>query len=170
MSATPFVYSLLDPFYVTGFPPQRVNLTDEGIPTAGYSGYTLICTTTREQDLSPLSTLSVQWLGPDGRVVDGDGFIINGIQGPSNTIMLTSRLTFVSLLPSQTGEYTCRSLLTIPDTEVTNHTVDATITVEVKCNPQFMYIICQYKVYTSSWLYMYSPMKKIGTCGLFMIT
>ena len=115
------------------FLPQQVDLTDEGDSFVGYSGYALICTTTREQDMSPSSTLSVQWLDPDGRVVDGDSFSISGSQGPSNDIVLTSRLSFNTLLTSHTGVYTCRSLLTIPGTDIYNHSMNETIFVSVKC-------------------------------------
>ena len=100
--------------------------------TAGYSGYTLVCTTNREADLRSSSTLSVQWLDSDGNLItDGDGLIITGSQGPSNDISLTSRLTFNSLLTSQAGLYTCRTLLTIPGT-VVDHPVEYNFTVAVK--------------------------------------
>ena len=116
-----------------GFPPQHVNITDEGDSISGYSGYTLICTITHEQDLSPLSTLSVQWLDPNGGIIDGDRFNISGTRGPSTENMLTSRLTFHNLLTSQSGEYICRSLLTIPGTNVSNYAVDGSYFVQVNC-------------------------------------
>lgn len=126
-----FVYS----FTTTGFPPQHVNITDEGISIAGSSGYTLICTISRELDLSSTSTLSVQWVDPDGSVVDGDqnSFSITGMQGPSNDAILTSRLTFLNILTSQSGQYTCRSLLTVPGTSINNHPIDGSFLVEVNC-------------------------------------
>lgn len=118
-------------FIAIGFPPQHVNVTDEGTSIAGSSGYTLICTITRERDLSPMSTLSVQWLDPDGSVIDGDGFSVSGTQGPSSDIVFTSRLTFLNLLTSQSGHYICRSLLTIPGTGISNYPVDSSFFVEV---------------------------------------
>lgn len=122
-------------FPVTDFPPQHVNVTDEGTSIAGSSGYTIICTITREQDLSPMSTLSVQWLYPNGSVVDGDayGFNISGITGPSSDIILTTRLTFLNILTSQSGEYSCRSLLSIPGTGISNRPVKGSFFVEVNC-------------------------------------
>ena len=116
-----------------GFPPQHVNVTDEGTSIAGSSGYTLICSITREQDLSPMSTLSVQWLDPDGSVVDGDGFRISGTRGPSSDTVFTSRLTFLNLLTSQSGQYICRSMLTIPGTGIINYPVGSSFFVEVNC-------------------------------------
>ena len=117
---------------IADFPPQTVTVTDEGVSTAGFSGYTLICNTNREQDLPSSSTLMVQWLGPDGNTITtGNGFTIIGTQGPSNDITLTSRLTFSNLLTSQAGLYTCRTLLTIPGTAV-DHTVEHNFAVTVK--------------------------------------
>ena len=58
------------------FPPQHVTISEEGISIAGYSSYTLLCTTTREHQLSSSSTISVQWLGSDGLEVSGRSFSI----------------------------------------------------------------------------------------------
>ena len=119
-------------YIVADFPPQLVNVTDEGVSTAGYSGYTLVCTTDRDGDLSPMSTLTLQWLDSEGNLItSGDSLTITGSQGPSNDISLTSRLTFNSLLTSQAGLYTCRTLLTIPGT-VIDHPVEHNFTVAVK--------------------------------------
>ena len=101
--------------------------------TAGYTGYTLVCTTNREPDLNPASTLTVQWLNPEGNITNGDDFSISGTQGPSSEVSITSRLTFNNILmTSQAGLYTCRTLLTIPGT-VVNHEVEYNFTVTVKC-------------------------------------
>ena len=101
--------------------------------TAGYSGYTLVCTTNREAGLNPASTLTIQWLDSDGNVItSGDDFSISGTQGPVNDVNITSKLTFSSLMTSQAGLYTCRTLLTIPGT-VVDHTVEDNFTVSVKC-------------------------------------
>ena len=83
--------------------------------------------------MSSLSTISVQWLSSDGLKVAGDGFTMTGSEGPSTDAVITSSLTFNSLLTSHAGEYTCRTSLTISGTEVVNHTVDVTFTVRVKC-------------------------------------
>ena len=80
-----------------------------------------------------MSTLTVQWLDPDGRIVDGDSFRVNGAQGPSSDVVLTSKLTFLNLSTSQSGQYTCRSLLTIPGTSISNHPVHSSFSVEVNC-------------------------------------
>ena len=103
--------------------------------TAGYSGYTLFCTTDRDADLNPASTLTIQWLDSDGNVItSGDGFSITGTQGPVNDVNITSRLTFNSLMTSQAGLYTCRTLLTMPGTVVDHvHVVEDNFTVTVKC-------------------------------------
>ena len=101
--------------------------------TAGYSGYTLVCTTNREAGLNPASTLTIQWLDSDGNMItSGDDFFITGTQGPVSDASITSRLTFNSLMTSQAGLYTCRTLLTIPGT-VVDHVVEDNFTVTVKC-------------------------------------
>ena len=128
----PFIAHDLSLFIISDFPPQIINVTDGGVSSAGYSGYTLICTTNREADLPSSSTLTIQWLNPDGNAITtGNGFTISGTQGPSNDISLTSRLTFSTLLTSQAGLYTCRTLLTIPGT-VVDHSVEYNFAVTVK--------------------------------------
>ena len=67
------------------------------------------------------------------KFLDVASLYITGSEGPTNDVIVTSRLIFNSLLTSQAGEYTCRTLMTIPGTEILNHTVDATFTVIVKC-------------------------------------
>ena len=86
-----------------------------------------------------MSTLSVQWLDPNGSVVDGDSFSISGTPGPSSDIILTSRLSFLNLLTSQSGEYRCRSLLSIPGTGISNHHVKGSFFVEVNCESNNYY-------------------------------
>ena len=120
-------------YIVADFPPQLATVTDEGVSNAGYTGYALVCSTIREADLNPASTLSVQWLDPDGNVImRGDDFSISGTQGPSSDVNITSGLTFNSLTTSQAGLYTCRTFLTIPGT-VVSHQVEYNFTVTVKC-------------------------------------
>ena len=115
-----------------GFPTQFVDVTAEGISTAGFSGYTLICNTSREPDLPPTTTLAVQWLDPRGNVISsGENFTISGV-GPATNINLISRLIFNSLYTSQAGDYTCRTLQTIPGT-VINHPKPLTFDIRVKC-------------------------------------
>ena len=115
----------------TGFPTQVVDVTGEGISTAGFSGYTLICNTSREPDLPPTSTLAVEWLHPRGNVItNGTNFTISGA-GPTTDISLISSLVFNSLYTSQAGEYTCRTLETIPGT-VVNHPESETFTIQVQ--------------------------------------
>ena len=119
---------------LSGFPTQEVHpITTEGISTAGFSGYTLICNTSKESDLPSTSTLVVQWLDQRGNLINAAGvnFTVSG-SGPTTDTVLTSRLTFNHLYTSQAGVYTCRTLLTIPGT-VSNHTELTSITVYVKC-------------------------------------
>ena len=119
--------------FFAGFPVQEVDhITNEGIATAGYSGYTLICKVIKEQDLPDTATLAIQWLDPSGSVIDsGTNFTISDT-GPTFDDKLTSRLTFNSLYTSQVGEYTCRTLQTIPGL-VNNHTMYVSFLVRVKC-------------------------------------
>ena len=120
-------------YFVADFPPQLVTVTDEGVSTAGYTGYALVCTAHREIDLSEESTLTVQWVDLEENVItSGDDFSISGTQGPSRDVNITSRLTFNSLTTSQAGLYTCRTFLTIPGT-VIDHQVEYNFTVTVKC-------------------------------------
>ena len=124
---------------VVDFPPQLVTITDEGVSTAGYPGYTLVCTTNREASLNPASTLAVQWLDSDGNVItSGDVFSISGTQGPVSDVSITSRLTFNSVMTSQAGLYTCRTFLTIPGT-VVDHTVEYNFTVTIKCESGYIW-------------------------------
>ena len=120
--------------FLSGFPTQDVDpITDEGVSTAGYSGYTLICNVSKEPDLPSSSTLAVEWLDTSGSVInDGTNFTISG-PGPTTNTVLTSRLTFNNLYTSEAGEYTCRTLQTIPGT-VTNHPELVYFPVNVKCS------------------------------------
>ena len=68
--------------------------------TSVLSSYILLCTTTREYQLSSSSTISVQWLGPDGLEISGRSFSITGSEGPTYDVIVTSRLIFNSLLTS----------------------------------------------------------------------
>lgn len=111
-------------------------ITDEGLSIAGLSGYTLICSTSKNQFLSSSSTLAIQWLDTNDMVItrsreDSSIFTVSSF-GPTADTVLTSRLTFNSLYTSQAGMYTCRTLLTIPGT-VTNHTMEVKFLVSVKC-------------------------------------
>ena len=119
-------------FLSTGFPPQFVDVTSEGISTAGFSGYALICNTSREPDLPPTSTLAVQWLDPGGNIISSGGNFTISEVGPTTDIRLISRLAFDSLYTSQAGDYTCKTLQTIPET-VINHPEPVTFPVQVKC-------------------------------------
>ena len=104
---------------------------------AGYTGYSLLCTVTREQDLSSLTIISIDWFDPSGLEILGSDQAINiSSEGSTNDATITSRLIFNSLLTSQAGEYTCRSLMTIPGTDIFNYTVDEAFTIAVKCKFQ----------------------------------
>ena len=118
--------------YFTDFPIQFADVTAENIFTPGFSSYTLICNTSRELDLSPTSTLAVEWLDPTGNVISsGVNFTISGV-GPTTNVGLISRLVFNSLYTSQAGNYTCRTLQTIPGI-VINHPELVIFTIQVKC-------------------------------------
>ena len=116
-----------------GLPTQAVDpVSTEGTSIAGFSGYTLICNTSKEPDLLSTSTLTVQWLDQRGsRIRDGVNFTISE-SGPTTDIVLTSRLIFNNLYTSQAGVYTCKALLTIPGT-INNHPELMQFTVHVKC-------------------------------------
>ena len=125
------------PFYawiIVGFPAQNVTVTNEGVSIAGYAGYSLLCTVTREQDLSSLTIISIEWFDPNGLEILGSDQAINiSSEGSANDPIITSRLIFNSLLTSQAGEYTCRSSMTIPATDIFNYTVDEAFIITVKC-------------------------------------
>ena len=117
----------------TGFPVQDVNpITEEGVATAGNSNYTLICNVTKEPDLPDAATLAIEWLDPSGSVIDNEANFTVSETGPTFDDELTSHLTFNSLYTSQAGEYTCRTLQTIPGI-VNNHAVQVSFSVQVKC-------------------------------------
>ena len=116
------------------FPVQTVDrISVEGSSIAGVAGYNLICNTSKNQFLSPLAILAVQWLNVNDNVIkEGHADVTVSDIGPTTNSVLTSKLTFNCLYTSQAGEYKCRSLLTIPGT-VDNHAVDETFTVAVTC-------------------------------------
>ena len=77
----------------------------------------------------------MQWLDVNDAIVSegNPNFTISDV-GPTTSTILTSRLSFNSIYTSQAGEYTCRTLLTIPGI-VDNHIIDETVTMSVKCEP-----------------------------------
>jgi hypothetical protein len=92
----------------------------------------VICNTSKEPDLPPLSTLAVEWLDLRSNVIsDEENFTISGV-GPTIDVHLISILVFDILYTSQAGDYTCRTLQTIPGT-VINHPEPITFPVQVKC-------------------------------------
>ena len=136
-----------------GFPSQNVTVTEEGLSIAGYLDYALLCTVTREQHLSSSSIISIQWLGPNGLISTGENFTVNNSEGSGSGYdtldvlrdaftttyyveqsanMVTSRLQFKHLLTSQAGEYTCRTFLSIPSTQILNYSVVEMFTVTVR--------------------------------------
>ena len=137
----------------TEFPTQVADITAEGIATAGFSGYTLICSTSREPGLPPTSTLAVHWLGPRGCIISsGENFTVSGV-GPTTDANLISRLVFNRLYTSQSGHYICTTFQTIPG-RVINHPESVTFSVEVKCeltvHVNVQVIIFTYKCSASS--------------------
>ena len=111
------------------FPVQLVQLTREGTSTAGHS-LTLICQTTRDAQLS--ATLELEWIGPGGCLVEEGGGV--SIVGRTSTEdeSLSSMLIFDSLRTSQGGLYRCRVNLTIPQENVTDHSVTKISSVVVR--------------------------------------
>ena len=83
----------------------------------------------------------MQWLDLNDVVISegNPNHTISG-GGPTTNTVLTSRLTFNSLYTSQAGEYSCRTLLTIPGT-VDNHAIEEIFTVAVKCKHSIIPII-----------------------------
>ena len=128
-------------FLYTDFPTQFVTVTSEGISTAGFSGYIMICNTSREPDLSSTSTLAVHWLDPRGNIIrSGENFTIS-FDGPTTDVHLISRLVFNILYTSQAGVYTCKSLQTIPGI-VMNHPEHVIFPIQVKCEHSVYICIC----------------------------
>ena len=85
-----------------------------------------------QADLPPTSTLAVQWLDPRGNVISSGGnFTTSGV-GPTTDIRLISRLVFNSLYTSQAGDYTYKTLQTIPETGI-NHPEPVTL---IPCSSQ----------------------------------
>ena len=85
--------------------------------------HTLVCTATKNASLST-AVLEVEWLGPNGPLVDGqDGITIAGEPSTMDNNTLTSSLTFTNLVTSQGGMYTCSVNLTIPEANITDHNV-----------------------------------------------
>ena len=107
----------------TAFPVQVVQLTREGTSTAGHS-LMFICQTSRDRLLS--ATLKLEWIGPGGSLVEeGSGVSIEG-QSSTEDKSLSSTLVFNHLSTSQAGPYRCRVNLTIPQENVTDHSVTKT--------------------------------------------
>ena len=78
-------------------------------------------------------SLEMEWLGPGGTLVEeGSGVTI---MGPSSTTeeTLINMLVFSNLHTSQGGPYTCRVNLTIPEENVTDHSVSKSSDVIVQC-------------------------------------
>ena len=123
-----------------GFPTQKVDpVYAEGTSIAGFSGYTLICNTSKEPDLLSTSTLTVQWFDQRGSMIrDGRNFSTSE-SGPTTDAVLTSRLTFSNLHTSLSGIYTCKSLLTIPGI-INNHAEQVQFIAYVKCELKDMHV------------------------------
>ena len=108
---------------------QLVQITREGISVAGHE-FMLICRASRDALLSAL--LEMEWLGPRGTLIEEDSGVT--IMGSSTTTkaILTNTLVFSNLHTSQGGLYTCRMNLTIPEENVTDHSVSKSSNVIVQ--------------------------------------
>ncbi len=101
------------------------------------SGYTLVCQGTRGEDQADGTTLQVEWFNPDGEPITGtsSGVMITGITAITTNATLISYLNFPTLYTSQAGPYTCRVNHTIPDTTITDQSINSTSVVTVQSKP-----------------------------------
>ena len=97
---------------------------------AGSGGLTLTCSV--RETISGLTNMpSALWVGPSGPVEDGESVTLTGT---SSNVTATLTLTFLSLLTSQAGEYTCQgTVVTSAGVDnVTNASIPYDFTVSCK--------------------------------------
>ena len=123
-------HSLYFFLFYSDFPVQQIDLPGDVTALAG-AEHTLVCTATKNASLST-AVLEVEWLGPNGPLVNGQDDIT--IAGEPSTMdnTLTSSLTFTNLVTSQGGMYTCSVNLTISEANVTEHNVRRKSSVKIQ--------------------------------------
>ena len=101
---------------------------------AGSGGPTLSCTVC--ETISGLTNMpSALWMGPSGPVEDGESVTLTGT---TSDVTATLNLTFLSLLTSQAGGYTCQGTVVTP-AGVNNVTNTST-------PPHYVNVRCKYNV------------------------
>ena len=117
-------------------PPGSVEIETEmvsGPVEAGSGGLTLTCTV--RETISGLTNMpSALWVGPSGPVEDGESVTLTET---TSDITATLTLTFIALLTSQAGEYTCQG------TVVTPAGVDDVIITSIP--PHYVTVSCKYQ-------------------------
>lgn len=108
------VYMHIHKHYYTAPPPATLTITvAAGSGIAGET-YTLTCLAVLTE--GAMVTTDVEWLGTDGEVLTTQpGIIISDIIMIEDGVKISRDLTFVILLTSQAGEYTCRAGFPHPD-------------------------------------------------------
>ena len=97
---------------------------------AGSGSLTLTCTV--RETISGLTNMpSAHWVGPSGPVEDGESVTLTGT---TSDVTASLTLTFLSLLTSQAGGYTCQGTVVTPAglDDVTNTSTPITVTVNCK--------------------------------------
>ena len=101
---------------------------------AGSGGLTLTCTV--RETISGLTNIpSVLWVGPSGPVEDGESVTLTVT---TSDVTATLTLTFLSLLTSQAGEYTCQWTVVTP-AGMDNVTITST-------PPHYVTVSCKYQM------------------------
>ena len=97
---------------------------------AGSGSLTLTCTV--RETISGLTNMpSAHWVGPSGPMGDGESVTLTGT---TSDVTATLTLTFLSLLTSQAGGYTCQGTVVTSAVldDVTNTSTPITVTVNCK--------------------------------------
>ena len=130
-------------------------VSGEGPVEAGSEGPTLTCTV--RETISGLTNMpSALWMGPSGSVEDGE------LTGTTSDVTATLTLTFLSLLTSQAGEYTCQGTVVTP-VGVDDVTITST-------PPHYVTVSCKYQrmelfIYDFDHLYHFlHPISPIYVC------
>ena len=97
--------------------------------------------TTTESEGSATDSISNNSGSASGMLKDTNDDQFTVIDGGELSDLISSRLIFNKLMTSQAGEYTCKALLSIPGTNILNHTEEQPFIVIVKC--MFLSLKCQ---------------------------
>ena len=124
-------------FFTPDLPVPLTTIEDAGSNTAGQS-YTLTCMATLVEGLS--ITPDIQWMGPNGSYIVGDGSITISDLELVEGVVASRSLTFSVLLTSHGGEYTCRANLSLPGSSAQHVASNETFNVTVQSKPsQYSY-------------------------------